>query len=578
MSNIKNIKVILKNFLNSAVGKSLKITTIYLIFGCLWILFSDMLANVVFIERSSVILASILKGLFYVIITSILIYCLVYKSINNLMVSKEKENKTNQELKESNELYKNLYLEYDRKQAILRSLINSIPDIFFYKDINSVYLGCNRSFEKFVGKSKEEIIGSSDFELFNEETAKLFKSVDIDTIKSNKPIKSEVSFKTPDGKEIFFETLKTPYYDSNFNIIGLIGIGRDISQRKKKEAEIIYLNHHDLLTGLFNRTYFQQEKNRLDKQEFLPLSVIIGDINGLKLINDSFGHAQGDKLIIEISQILKSCCSDKDIIARTGGDEFSILLPNADSDDVKTVIDKINNMCEKISDQIDNTLLFTNISLGYATKNSLDQSLEKIIQTAEDFMYRKKLFEYKSLHSSILTSIKRTMFEKSNETQEHAERMAQMSKKLGKVLKLSHEQIDELELLSNLHDIGKISVDKNILTKYENLSEDEWREIKKHPEVGYRIANSSPDLKHIAEYILCHHERWDGQGYPQGLSGEDIPLLSRIIAIVDAFDAMTEDRSYRKAMTKEQAKKEILSNAGTQFDPVIVDYFIKHII
>lgn len=138
--------------------------------------------------------------------------------------------------------------------------------------------------------------------------------------------------------------------------------------------------------------------------------------------------------------------------------------------------------------------------------------------------------------------------------------------------------LDELELVAVLHDIGKISVDKDILTKTDRLSEEDWREIKKHPEVGYRIANSTFGLTNIAEYILCHHERWDGSGYPLGLSGTKIPLISRIISVVDSYDAMTQDRGYRKALPAGEAVKEILKNKGTQFDPQIADIFVNRVL
>jgi len=227
---------------------------------------------------------------------------------------------------------------------------------------------------------------------------------------------------------------------------------------------------------------------------------------------------------------------------------------------------------------LDKNMIYLDIALGYATKEHEGEFIDETTILAEDLMYRRKLLERKSLHSSIISSIKTTMFEKSNETEEHAERLAELSKKLGHAIGLSDEKIDELELVSTLHDIGKISVDRNVLTKSGKLSEEYWHEIKKHPEVGYRIANSTPELRHIADFILCHHERWDGKGYPQGLSGKEIPLVSRIISIVDAYDAMTQDRAYRKAMPKEEAIAEIIKNAGTQFDPEIAKIFISEVV
>lgn len=565
-------------FSNGAKGKAFKITMIYFVFGCVWIICTDLFAQFIFSEHSSILLISIIKGLFYVLITAILIYVLTYTAFKRIIAAQTAITVANDELQQSAKLYKSLYQDHNKKQALLKSLINSIPDLIFYKNADSVYIGCNKAFEIFVGKKENEIIGKTDLELFDSDTAQLFRTMDSAMISQNSPKINIEAARYPDGTQAYFETLKSPYYDSTGNIIGLIGISRDITERKKKEEEILYLNHHDLLTGLYNRTYLQEEQKRFDNESYLPLSVIIGDINGLKLINDSFGHAEGDKLIVEISTILKNCCHHLGVIARTGGDEFTILLPRTDSAATYRIVEKIASDCEKRAQQDDVGVHFTNISLGYATKTTADESLEKIMQIAEDFMYKQKLFEYKSLHSSILSSIKRTMFEKSNETEEHAQRLRQLSKKLGQAIGLSDEELVSLELLSTLHDIGKISIDSNILTKKDTLTDEDWREIKKHPEVGYRITQAAPDLIHISEYILSHHERWDGSGYPQGLKGEDIPLLSRILAIVDAFDAMSQDRIYRKALTQQQAIEELSKNAGTQFDPDIVKVFTEKVL
>jgi HD-GYP domain-containing protein (c-di-GMP phosphodiesterase class II) len=201
--------------------------------------------------------------------------------------------------------------------------------------------------------------------------------------------------------------------------------------------------------------------------------------------------------------------------------------------------------------------------------------MDNILMAAEESMSKQKLLESKSAHSSIIASIKVIMFEKSQETEEHAERMVQLSKSIGLAMSLIDEQLNELELLSTLHDISKMSIGAKILSKPGKLSDEEWVEIRKHPEVGFRIAQATYELIPIAKYILCYHERWDGKGYPQGLIGEQIPLLSRIAAIADSFDAMTNDRAYRSAMTKGEAIEEIRRNSGTQFDPDISQLFLN---
>jgi HD-GYP domain-containing protein (c-di-GMP phosphodiesterase class II) len=190
-------------------------------------------------------------------------------------------------------------------------------------------------------------------------------------------------------------------------------------------------------------------------------------------------------------------------------------------------------------------------------------------------MKKRKILESRSSHNAILSSIQATMYEKSQETEEHAERLIYYARKIGEKLGLSQDTIDDLVLSANLHDLGKVGIDNQILSKEGKLNDEEWEMIKKHPEIGYRIALSSPNIAHIAEYILSHHEKWDGTGYPQGLKGEEIPLLSRILSIVDAYDAMTSSRPYNIVKSKKEAIKELKLFSGVQFDKEIVEVFIK---
>ncbi|MEI8199531.1 MAG: PAS domain S-box protein [Eubacteriales bacterium] len=486
--------------------------------------------------------------------------------------------KSENDLKESEANYKKLYHEFQDKQVFLQSLLNAIPDLIFYKDTDGIYRGCNKAFEELAGTGHNNIIGHSDYELFSRDTADQFLGVDAAMKMQQKERVSEDLVTYPDGRKVFLETVMTPYYDSNGNVSGLIGASRDVTERKTREEEILYLNYHDVLTGIYNRTFFDKEIIRLDAADQLPLSVIIGDINGLKFVNDAFGHAEGDAFLVEMARILVSCCGEKAVIARTGGDEFSILLPRTDSSISQSIVDQIKKACGSYGAKTDKEIYETSISLGHATKTKDDESLDEVKKIAEEFMYRHKLLEHKSLHSAIISSIKTTMFEKSNETEEHAERMAELSKKLGKVLNFSEDDLVSLELVTTLHDIGKISIDQRILDKPGKLTEEEWIEIRKHPDVGYRIALTVPELSRIAEYILCHHERWDGNGYPQGLHGKEIPVISRILSIIDSYDAMTQDRSYRKAMSKDAAIIEIRQNAGTQFDPELSEIFIDKVL
>lgn len=393
-------------------------------------------------------------------------------------------------------------------------------------------------------------------------------------LKEKKVFREEYPITTESGNIKWVFEQGQGVYDENGEVLVIEGLIIDINDRKKREDEIKYLNYHDVLTGLYNRRYFEEEKLRLENENIYPLSVIIGDINGLKLFNDALGHAEGDRLIVTIAEILINCCREDDVIARTGGDEFSILLPKTKMEEANKIIRQIGTICDKYKLKIMSEAYHISISLGCATKKSREESFNSIIKDAEDSMYRHKLLQSKSLHSSIISSMKSTLYAKSQQTEEHALRLITLSKIIGQTMDLSDAQLNELELLSTLHDIGKIGISDNILNKPGKLTEEEWLDMKKHPEIGYRIAMSTPELIPIADYILSHHEHWDGSGYPQGTKGEEIPLQSRIIAIADAYDAMTSDRPYRRSMTKEAAIEEIRVNAGTQFDPKVAELFL----
>lgn len=472
-------------------------------------------------------------------------------------------------------------VESERKQReasqFLETLLDAIPDHIFYKSKQGIYLGCNKAFEQASGIAKENLVGKNDYELYDHDTAESFLDVDRKVWNGSEQVRSEETVVYPNGDEIFTETLKTQYYDAEGQIAGLIGISRDITQRKKEQDRIEYLNAHDIMTGLYNRMYYDAELDRIDSLQQLPYSVIMVDIDSLKLTNDLFGHSAGDRLIIETANLLKGCCPNG-IVARLGGDEFCILLPGVDEEELKQMATCINVKLEGQKSESAESAVLLSASYGYATKSRPEQTIAEITNAAEEHMYRRKLLKHQSIRSTLLTTIKELLFNKSNETMEHADRMASLAKELGSKLGLNEADMDALELMATLHDLGKIGISNNILSKPEKLNDAEWVEIRKHPEIGYRIALTIPELQDIAGYILAHHERWDGKGYPEGLAGREIPYISRIISVVDAYDAMTEHRSYRENRTQQDAAEEILQNAGTQFDPDIATTFVRDVL
>ncbi|MDD4689553.1 MAG: PAS domain S-box protein [Eubacteriales bacterium] len=447
------------------------------------------------------------------------------------------------------------------------SYIENAPYAVFVTDENGQYIEANSAASTITGYSREQLLKMTIKDFSPEECVNEAMRCFTSMLETGN-IRTELKYIHKDGSIRWWTVDGVKISENRF-----LGFSIDITSKKQAEEELTFQSVRDYLTGLYNRRHYETQLQRLDIESQLPLSIITGDINGLKLVNDAFGHAKGDKLIIESAKIIEGCCRKGDILARTGGDEFGIIMPKTDSATALEVLRNIQTALKKFDSETNVEMHKHSVSLGYATKEKVEENIVHILKTAEEHMYQRKLLEANSVHSAIVASIKATMFEKSHETEEHAERMVTLSKAIGMELNLSQVELDKLELLATLHDIGKVGIRDFILTKPDKLSESEWAEMKRHPEIGYRIAITSPELVPVAEGILYHHEWWNGSGYPKGICGENIPLHSRIIAVVDAYDAMTNDRPYRKAMESSVALEIIVVNAGTQFDPKIAGIF-----
>ncbi len=356
-------------------------------------------------------------------------------------------------------------------------------------------------------------------------------------------------------------------------MVGGYGIYTDISERMQREANLAYISTHDHLTTLFNREYFETQTIEMKTQANLPLGIIMMDVNGLKLINDAFGHRAGDHLLNEIATRLKHLCANSEIVARMGGDEFAILIKNCSDEKINHLSNEIINSCN----QIKVNEVSISVSVGHAQLYKLDDSMADVFKTAEDYLNKRKLTEGPSVRGKAIYTIVNTLHEKNKREEQHSKRVSELSYELGKALKLSDREVNELKTIGLLHDVGKIAIDEKILNKDGHLTPEEYQEIQKHSEIGYRILSTVNEMSEIAEHVLAHHESYDGNGYPKGLKGEEIPYLARIITIVDAFDAMTSDRTYRKAMSYEQAYQELRRVSDIQFDGAIVEAFIAHL-
>nr|WP_320024474.1 HD domain-containing phosphohydrolase [uncultured Acetobacterium sp.] len=431
--------------------------------------------------------------------------------------------------------------------------------------ITCSFLYVNNSFERLTGLESKNILGKTLSEIMPESKDFLMDKY-TRLLKNRESIRYEKYF---DQFQKYFEVVA--YCPQPQQVAVIIS---DITERKKTEEEIRFLSNHDYLTEVYNRRYYEEALERIDREENLPLSLVISDVNGLKLINESFGHVLGDELLKKVADVILEESRDKDIVARLSGDEFIILLPKTNELETAKIVKRMKTAAMKESI---GTINFS-ISFGYETKTNMNQDIQEILKNAEDNMYRHKLYESASIKNKTIDLIMNTLYEKSSREMLHSKRVSEICEKIAEKMNFDQDDISQVKAAGLIHDIGKMGIDEKILNKPGGLDPDEWKKIQRHPEIGYRILSSSSEFSELARYVLEHQERWDGNGYPKRLMGEEISIQARIIGVADAFDAMTCDRAYRKGLSVEEAVAEINRCSGTQFDPEVVAVFVKRVL
>lgn len=436
----------------------------------------------------------------------------------------------------------------------------------------------NRKFAEILGRNQEELMGLDWREYShpedipeNLEKLALLKENKINGFSINKRL-----YKA-DGSTIWVNMVIAPFETNTGEETHLCMI-EDITSSKLKEQEIEYLSYHDILTGLYNRRFFEEAQKQFDARRDTPFSLIMGDVNGLKLINDSFGHAAGDRLLKEAARILQNSCRGEDFVARIGGDEFVIILDHTDSAAAEKLCKRINRTCKEYGKSEDKQTFFLSISLGFATKTSPNQTVEELLKVAEDMLYKKKHSNNKMIRKEIMNAVKNELILREDYTEEWQEEIAKAASAIGKALRLSANKMKHLELLMQMHDIGELSMlDQFSGRNSGETSEADRHNREKHPEASYRIALGVMELKHIGEEMYSHHENWDGSGYPRGIAREEIPLLARIVRVVDAYGEYAKKMPTVKESEAEEIMAYMADNAGILFDPGVVLAFNSYL-
>ncbi len=457
----------------------------------------------------------------------------------------------------------------------LQLILNSTAEAIYGIDKNGCCTFCNRSCLEILGYSHHDELIGKNMHLQIHHSYKDGKPMSFDECSVLRALRTgkcthadDEVFWTADGRSFDVEYWSYPQFKDE-EVIGAVVTFVDITERRMAEEEIKYLSYHDVLTGLYNKLYFQTELKRLDVERNLPISIIMGDANGLKLTNDIFGHTAGDELLIKVAEAFKKVCRKDDIIARIGGDEFIILLPKTELEDARKIMGRIK-------DEISTEQIFAikaSISMGTSTKVNINQNILTIMEDAENRMYQDKSTNRKNINTNQIRKIIETLHGKHPREGHHSINVSKLSQDIGLKMNLSNEEIKKLKDAGYHHDIGKIVLKAEII---ENgpITDEDLKEYKQHPVVGYRILNSFDETLDLAELVFSHHEHWDGTGFPKGLKGNEIPLLARIIAIAEYYDGLTNElNKFKKSKTEviEDIKKE----SGLKFDPKVVEIFVE---
>lgn len=459
-----------------------------------------------------------------------------------------------------------------------RALVGAIPDLLFRYSSDGVYLDAVIKDEKLLHLkarqlyNRKELVGNNVRAVLPEAIAETLLKGIKQVLSSGEIQVFEYSYPV-DGKEYFFEARLAPIGKEE-----VASIVRDVTERERYLSELERISLHDQLTGLYNRHYFENELKRLSLSRDYPITLISADLDGLKLINDTLGHAEGDRYLQAGADLLKGTLRASDILARVGGDEFAIILPRTNREAAEDLVARLRAQIDSYNKQQQE--IPVSISIGMAVSPARENSLEETYKEADNAMYKDKLKRSQLARAGIVDALLNTLQDRNNLGEGKSAQVQDLADRFGRHLQLGDKEFNNLQLLAKVYDLGKVNMPDQLVhcslkDKEGELTATEREAIRRHPEIGYRIAASSPELTAVADLILRHHENYDGSGYPLGLKGDEIDLECRVLAIIIAFSAMTNHRPYAQKVKPVEALDELKRCAGTQFDPQLVQEFIK---
>lgn len=453
-----------------------------------------------------------------------------------------------------------------KENTELQRFLSVTRDLFCVFTYSGQIVAVNASWKESLGYSDSRLVGRNIFEIIAKEDLYATKFAISESVKAGEMDKFINRIMSAEGEARYFEW-RVKIFEKR-----IYAAGRDISDLMKIQEKLEFYHTRDSLTGMYQRSFLMTSPEAILLPYKLPLSVIFVDLNGLKLINDSYGHDQGDELLRGISERILRFKREGDIFVRYGGDEFVLLLPYTSQHEASLLAGELQRKDTfKISGRFPSEWI--SISLGIATKTSMEDSIEELIAEADRLMYEDKLRKSRKHKNSIIEGIKSNPRLLKKWDLQHAENVANYAGTIAREMGLESSIQEMVKKAALVHDIGKITIPSAVLGKQSELSKKEVELIRRHPETGYQILRSVDAYAPVAMIVLSHHEWVNGKGYPEQLKKEEIPLPSRIIAVADAYDAMTSGRHYKIRRSKAEAVEELQKYSGTQFDPDVVAAF-----
>ena len=484
-----------------------------------------------------------------------------------------------QDITERKQAERELQLEKELSQSTLLSVADGIITV----DRDGIITLVNPSAKELIGRNKEDMIGSNiddTLPIFSpnsniKASKPWFHDMRNDFLKyGSKPIEEESILLTDSGKKLRISKKVAPITLPDGDNVGFVVAFSDITEKHESQKKIEHMSLHDALTGVYNRHSMEDALYKFDTASSLPYTIIILDLNNLKLANDVFGHKMGDDLLKKTAEFLHDVFRKEDFIARIGGDEFCVLLPNTSAVAAKKIKTKIIKESSKYKVEP----ITLSLAVGFAVKEKKSERIDDIMRDADTNMYHNKNQNRLFVKEKTLDVFMKFNNMNIVKEKDHNDRVSILSAALYEAIGKSDEEVEKLKRAALLHDIGKITIPSRLFNKTQKLSKEEIAQIRTHPQASHQILRVMQDYEHFADAILYHHERVDGNGYPEGLVGNEIPLEARIIAIADAYEAMTSDRPYKKAMSKAKAIKELRACSGNQFDHTLVEIFIDKVL